>query len=112
MTDFVHKINDVLASRNCPSSYQSSKLKFRLLGRFGTQIAFWYPKSRNESGIVYSNETPKNKLLKTALEAGKEQYEESEEKDMDLHNLFDDTDEVQHRPDKVRHAFATSLDSY
>ena len=67
MTDLVHKMNDALATINCPSSYQSSKLKSRLSGRFDTQIAFWYPKSHSESGRVYSNEMPKNKLLKAAL---------------------------------------------
>ena len=59
MTDLVDKMNDILASMNYPSSYQSAKLKSRLLGRFGTHIAFWYPKSCNESGMVYSNEMPK-----------------------------------------------------
>ena len=84
MTDLVHKMNDALVSFNYRSSYQSSKLKPRLLSRFDTQIAFWYSKSRNESGMVYSNEMPKNKLLKAALGEQKDQCEESDEEDMDF----------------------------
>ena len=95
MSDVRDKYVELLQGVNIEQpNYHTEKIKKRTSKFFGDEIAFWHPKFRCESEMIFSDIVPKGIFVEAGASARTEQH--------DVENLDDVGIQLQDKPDTVR----------